>query len=137
MVNALDGSRTDTGSGQGTLVSYGAVADKNQKARLARAYAADAVDMEAAAVAQAAQAHGIEFAALKSISDAVDFAMPPTERFITSAGEFRPVDFAVYVGLRPWHWKSTIALARNSAKASRALSASIREYCKREIGVLI
>ncbi|MFZ0477776.1 MAG: hypothetical protein WAL71_01410 [Terriglobales bacterium] len=137
VVNALDGSRTDTGSGQGTLVSYAAVADREQKVRLARAYTADAVDMEAAAVAQAAQAHEIEFAALKAISDGMDFAMPPTERFVSSAGEFRTVGFALHVAVRPWLWKSTIALARNSSRASRALSASIRGYCKREIGVQV
>ena len=132
VVNAADGSRTDTGSGQGTLVSYAGVADWNQKERLARAYAAEAVDMEAAAVAQAAQAHEIEFAALKVISDAADFAMPATERFVSSDGRFRPVGFLVYVAVRPWLWGSTIALARNSAKASRALSAATANYLERE-----
>lgn len=137
VVNVADGSRTETGSGQGILVSYSGVADREQKRRLAEAYGADAVDMEAAAVAQAALANGIGFVALKAISDVADFAMPPTDRFVSNNGEFRTVGFAAHVALRPWLWKSTIVLARNSAKASRALSASIREYCKREVGVLI
>ena len=136
VVNAADGARTDTGTGQGTLVSYAAVADRDQKQRLSRAYAAIAVDMEAAAVAQGAQARGVEFGALKAISDAADFTMPPTERFVSSNGEFRPTAFALYVALRPWLWGRTITLARNSARASRALCAAIDEFRKRETRVL-
>jgi adenosylhomocysteine nucleosidase len=132
VVNSADGARADTGSGQGTLVSYSGVADQNQKQRLARSYAADAVDMEAAAVAQAAQAHEIEFGALKAISDVVDFAMPPTERFVSSDGELRTASFVLHVAVRPWLWGSTIALARNSARASRALCAAIESYLERE-----
>jgi adenosylhomocysteine nucleosidase len=131
MVNSADGSRADTGSGQGTLVSYSGVADREQKQRLARAYGADAVDMEAAAVAQAAQARGIQFGALKAISDEANFAMPPTERFVSSDGEFLTARFVLHVAVRPWLWGSTIALARNSARASRALSAATASYLER------
>lgn len=132
VVNAADGARTETGSGQGTLVSYAAVSDRDQKARLARAYAAVAVDMEAAAVAQSAQARGVEFAALKAISDAADFSMPPMERFISSDGQFRSARFALHVAVRPWLWGRTIALAWNSARASRALCGAIAAYLRRE-----
>ncbi len=132
VVNSADGSRADTGSGQGTLVSFGAVAGQDQKRRLGQAYAASAVDMEAAAVAQAAEARGIEFGALKAISDAADFAMPPTERFVSSEGEFRTVGFVLHVAVRPWLWGSTIALARNSAQASAALSAAVEDYLLRD-----
>ena len=131
VVNSADGSRVDTGSGQGTLVSYSGVADREQKQRLGQAYAADAVDMEAAAVAQATQAHGIQFGALKAISDVADFAMPPTERFLSSDGEFRTASFVLHVAVRPWLWGSTIALARNSAKASQALCAAVEGYLGR------
>lgn len=136
VVNTADGARTETGSGQGTLVSYGAVSDRDQKQRLSRAYAAIAVDMEAAAVAQGALARGVEFAALKAISDAADFAMPPTERFVASDGRFRSSAFTVYVAVRPWLWGRTITLARNSARASRALCVAIEAYRKRETRAL-
>ncbi|MGA2003311.1 MAG: hypothetical protein ABSG70_08010 [Terriglobales bacterium] len=132
VVNAADGARTDTGSGQGTLVSYAAVAGAGQKQRLGKAYAAVAVDMEAAAVAQGAQARGVEFGALKAISDGADSSMPPTERFISGDGQFRSVGFAVHVVVRPWLWGRTIVLARNSARASHALCGAIREYIGRE-----
>ena|ERR1035438_8585293 len=132
VVNAADGVRTDTGSGQGTLVSYAAVADRDQKQRLGIAYASVAVDMEAAAVAQGALARGVEFAALKAISDAADFSMPPMERFISTDGKFRSAEFAFHISLRPWFWGRTIRLARNSARASRSLCAAIKEYIGRE-----
>jgi adenosylhomocysteine nucleosidase len=87
--------------------------------------------MEAAAVAIAAQARGVEFGALKAISDDASFDMPDTQRFITNDGQFQEARFAVCVVLRPRLWKAAIALARNSAKASRALCAAIVGYMDR------
>jgi adenosylhomocysteine nucleosidase len=136
VVNAADGVRAETGSGQGVLVSYAAVADRDQKQRLAKAYGAVAVDMEAAAVARGARAHDVGFAALKAISDAADFVMPATERFVSSDGQFRSARFALHVTVRPWLWGRTMALGRNSARASRALCSAIAQYLKDEsVGV--
>ncbi len=69
VINAADGVRTDVGSGEGILVSSSSVAGTEQKIRLAKAYGAGVVDMEAAAVAQGAEARGIGFGAVKAISD--------------------------------------------------------------------
>jgi hypothetical protein len=82
-------------------------------------------------VAQAAQANGIEFGALKAISDVADFAMPPVDRFVSGDGSFRTVAFAVHVGMRPWLWGSTITLSRNSSRASRALCGAIESCLER------
>ena len=133
VVNGSDGSRTDTGCGKGTLVSSRVVAGLDQKRRLASAYEAIAVDMEGASVALGAQSHEIEFAALKAISDELDFAMPPVNQFVSSRGEFRSGRFALHVVVRPRLWRSTVALAWNSAKASRALCKAIESYLDREI----
>jgi len=135
VVNARDGVRTDCGSGNGLLVSSATVADQEQKARLAKAYDAVAVDMEAAAVAQAAHAHGLEFGALKAISDAADFELPAMEGFVASDGTFQSARFAGHVALRPWLWGSTMALSRNSAMASRALCAALADYLGRDFMV--
>ena len=132
VINAADGVRTEVGSGEGILVSSTTVAGKEQKIRLRKAYGASAVDMEATAVAQGAQARGIEFAALKGISDDADFNLPAVDRFVAADGSFQSVRFACYVALRPWLWGATIALARNSAKASRALSDALTSYLDRE-----
>jgi nucleoside phosphorylase len=136
VINAADGVRTEIGSGEGSLVSSATVAGKEQKARLRKAYGANAVDMEAAAVAQGAEVRGVEYAALKAISDAADFSLPTLdssmERFVANDGSFRSVKFACHVALRPWLWWTTIVLARNSSKASRALCSALVSYLGRE-----
>jgi hypothetical protein len=132
VINAADGVRTECGAGDGILVSSATVAGKEQKIRFGKAYGASAVDMEAAAVAQGAQARGVEFGALKAISDTADFNLPPVDRFVAADGSFQSVRFACYVALRPWLWGATIALTRNSAKASRALSDALAGYLSRE-----
>jgi adenosylhomocysteine nucleosidase len=132
VINFGDGARTDTGTGDGVLISTSTVADKEQKARLAQAYGAAAVDMEAAAVAQAAEARGVEFGALKAISDAADLNLPPIDGFVAADGTFQSGRFGCHVALRPWLWGSTMALARNSAKASRALCGALEKYLDRE-----
>ena len=130
VINSADGSRTDTGRGQGTLVSVGMVAGHEQKERLRDAYSATVVDMEAAAVAQGAELRGATFGALKAISDEAGFAMPPMEKFVGVDGSFASARFAFHVTVRPWLWRATIALARNSAKASQALCAAIEGYLR-------
>jgi nucleoside phosphorylase len=132
VINAADGVRIEIGSGEGILVSSAIVAGKEQKARLRKAYGANAVDMEAAAVAQGAEARGVEFGALKAISDSADFSLPAMDRFVANDGSFRSASFALHVALRPWLWRTTIALARNSAKASRALCGALVSYLGRE-----
>lgn len=121
VIDASDGSRSDAGFGDGVLVSFGTVADAEQKAKLAKAYGAHAVDMEAAAVARSAEAHGVKFFACKVISDATDSRMPPIERFISHDGRFHALKFLAYVAVRPWLWGSVMNLARNSAMAAGKL----------------
>ena len=130
VIDAGDGSRLDTGCGSGVLVSFSSVTGKDQKSRLATAYQAQAVDMEAAAVAKAAEAHGLRFAAVKVISDDASFAMPSMERFIGDDGRFRSVAFGLHAAVRPWLWSSVFRLARNSTEASHRLS----EYLSKNAG---
>lgn len=132
VINAADGVRTEVGSGEGILVTCASVAGKEQKIRLGKVYGASAVDMEAAAVAQGAQARGVEFAALKAISDAADFRLPAMDRFVANDGSFHTVKFACHVALRPWLWGTTVALARNTSKASHALCGALVSYLGRE-----
>lgn len=132
VINSRDGSRSDGGSGEGTLVSSAAVADKATKAKLNQSYGASAVDMESAAVAQGAEARNVAFGALKAISDDAQFAMPAMDRFIAPDGRFLGMKFAIHVAVRPWMWPATIKLARNSSRASRALSAAMERYLERE-----
>jgi len=121
VIDAGDGSRTDSATGQGVLVSFGALADAEQKASLARAYGADLVDMEAAAVSRCAQAHGIQFMACKAVSDSRDQRLPPVARFVASDGTFQSFRFLAHVAMRPWLWVGVGQLARNSAIAAQSL----------------
>ena len=121
VIDAGDGSRTDSGAGHGVLVSFESVADVEQKAKLAKAYGAHAVDMEAATVARAAEAHGIKFLACKVISDANDSRMPPIGRFIGDDGRFHALKFVAYVAFRPRLWASVGQLARDSVLAAGKL----------------
>ncbi len=128
VIDAKDGSRIEAGVGHWVLVSVDHPASVQEKAKLAEAYWAHAVDMEAAAVARAAQAHDITFIGLKVISDEADFEMPPMEPFIDSGGKFRTGAFAAYVAVRPWLWLRVLQLARNSTKAANALCEWLRQY---------
>ena len=56
--------------------------------------------------------------------------MPPMEKFVGVDGSFASARFAFHVTVRPWLWRATIALARNSAKASQALCAAIEGYLR-------
>jgi adenosylhomocysteine nucleosidase len=127
VIDAQDGSRTEAEAGEGILVSFGSVADPAQKAKLARAYGAQSVDMEAAAVSRAAELHGVPFTVCKAISDTSDFPMPRLGDFVAVDGDFQSVRFALHVILRPWLWPSAVQLARNSARAAQKLCRALVE----------
>jgi adenosylhomocysteine nucleosidase len=128
VIDAKDGSRIEAGVGHWVMVSVDQAVGIEQKRKLAQSYWAHAVDMEAAAVARAAQAHDITFVGLKVISDEADFEMPAIERFVARDGKFRTAAFAVFVAFRPWLWLRVIQLARNSAKAAEALCEWLDQY---------
>jgi adenosylhomocysteine nucleosidase len=128
VIDAKDGSRIEAGVGYWVLVTVDHPVGIEQKAKLAEAYWAHAVDMEAAAVARAAQAHDITFVGLKVISDEANFEMPPVDRFVASDGQFRTWAFAAYTAVRPWLWPRVIQLARNSNTASVALCQWLEQY---------
>jgi hypothetical protein len=81
-------------------------------------------------VARGAQARGVGFMAVKAISDESDFAMPALDRFMGANGQFRTGSFAMFFAVRPWIWPRVIQLARNGAKASRALCAELERYVR-------
>lgn len=121
VVDARDGSSVDTGNDDGVLVTVSSIASPKEKAQLAASYGAAAADMEAAGVARGAQARGVRFAAVKSISDEGDFALPPMQRFISAGGGFDTSALVRFAALRPWLWAPLARLARNSRRAAGAL----------------
>jgi adenosylhomocysteine nucleosidase len=127
VINAGDGSSVDLNRGGGVLVTFSAVASAAQKAKLRDSFGAQAVDMEAASVARAAEARGVGFAVVKVISDEFDFSFPAMERFVDPSGRFLEGRFTRFVALRPWLWPRVLRLARNSGRASRALCDWLRK----------
>jgi adenosylhomocysteine nucleosidase len=130
VIDASDGSRTDSGFGEGVLVSFADVADVEQKARLGQAYGAHAVDMEAAAVARSAEAHGVQFLACKVISDTSSSSLVPIARFIGSDGKFQTLRFLGYIALRPWLWSRVQRLATDTAMAAGKLCQALARASK-------
>jgi len=118
------------------LVTGDMIASVREKARLHTLYGAAAVDMEAAAVARVARARGLEFKAIKAISDEADFEVEGLARFATADGQFREGAFALHAALRPALWGKVVALGRNSSKALAALTEVLESeldwYEKRE-----
>ena len=125
VIDASDSSSVETHTGSGVLVTFGSVAGVEQKRNLARAYEAQAVDMEAAAVARGASAHGVRFSAVKVISDEAGFVFPDMDRFVDGNGRFRQTRFLVHAGIRPWLWSRVLELAASAAKAGKALCAEL------------
>jgi adenosylhomocysteine nucleosidase len=129
IIDTRDGSRFQIAGGDGILLSFMSVAGAEQKMKLAQAYSARAVDMEAAAVAASAATHGINFAAIKVISDEADFEMPGMSDCIDSNGQFHTSKFVLFALLRPWLWRRLLLLARNSSRASRVLNGYLGTLC--------
>jgi len=126
VINAGDASQALIPGGEGVLVSFEAVASPEQKSKLRESFAAQAVDMEAAAVARSAEARGKEFFAVKAISDESEFEFPAMERFVDPNGRFSELRFAGYTAIRPWLWARVIQLVRNSNRAAHSLCMSLR-----------
>ena len=120
--------RCDAGAGDHWLVTSPIVADGAEKQRLASAYRADLVDMEAAAIARLAQMRGIPFYAIKGVSDGFHDKLPDFNRFIRPDGQFDLTGMVLFSILRPWYWPSLIRMGENSRKASQGLRESLLDF---------
>lgn len=103
------------------LVTSPKVADAAEKQRLASAYNAGLVDMEAAAIARLAAMRGIPFYCIKGVSDGFTEHLPDFNRFISSQGQFLTARLLFFVLPRPWHWPALVRMGENSSKASQAI----------------
>jgi len=127
VIDSATGERFEAaGQREQVVVTGDAVASVREKARLRAAYGAAAVEMEAAAVARIARAHGLEFCAIKAISDEADFEIEGLAQFATRDGQFREAAFALHVAVRPWMWGKVLTLGRNSGRAIDALTEALR-----------
>lgn len=117
----IDGS--ECGRGVGPLLTIDRVAQTpSEKARLL-SLGADIVDMEAAAVAAAAERLSLPFFCIRAVSDAADaeFAFD-FNRARRPDGTFSGWNLVSQAGLSPDRWKRLLELKRDGDAASRNLA---------------
>jgi nucleoside phosphorylase len=110
------------------LVTSPIVADRAEKKRLAAAYKAELVDMEAAGVARLALMRGIPFYCFKGVSDGFNDRLPDFNRFIRADGRFDLTRMVLFSILRPWYWPSLMRMGENSRKASQRMRESLLDF---------
>ena len=121
------------------LVTLDHVARADEKRPLAERYQAVLVDMEAAAIARLARAHGIPFLCLKAISDGYTDVLPDFNRFLDQEGQLRLPAFFAHALLRPGYWPTLARLAANSRRAAQNLAVALPEHlpaCHQDTGLL-
>jgi adenosylhomocysteine nucleosidase len=110
------------------LITSPKVADAAEKQRLAAAYGAGLVDMEAAGIARLAQMRGIPFYCVKGISDGYTDQLPDFNRFISADGKFMLIRFILFALVRPWYWLALARMGENSRKAAESIKESILDF---------
>jgi len=125
VVDFASGKSFGTAFGYGQLVTLGSVAGKGLKQCSAARFGAHAVDMEAAGVARAALEHGLEFVAIKAISDGVDEDLEFLSEFVKPDG-FRTAKFVAHIALRPGLWPRVATLQTNSELARKSLETAVQ-----------
>ena len=118
----------EAGAGKEWLVTSPRVADLAEKRRLASAYDAALVDMEAAAVARLAAMRGIPFYAFKGVSDGFTDRLPDFNPFIAHDGRFLTARFTFFALLRPWLWPALARMGENSRRASQSIAESLLHF---------
>ena len=125
VMDAATGRKYATAASHETvLVSSTEIQTAAAKQELSLRFQAEAVDMEAAAVAEVALQHGVPFLAIKVIFDEAMDRLPPLQSFVRD-GEFRTGRFIIWAGLRPWWWSSVQRLSRASSEASQRLCVAL------------
>ncbi len=113
---------------RGTLVSLAQpVLRSEDKRALGRMTGALAVDMEAAAVARVAAKANLGFAALRTISDGVDDALPPeVASFLDEQGRVRAGKVLKFAAGGPSNLKQLWRMKSHSDQAAASLMAALR-----------
>jgi adenosylhomocysteine nucleosidase len=130
VIDARTGERfnCDAGAGNRWLVTSPIVAGEAEKQRLAAAYRADLVDMEAAAIARLALMRGIPFYCFKGVSDGFHDKLPDFNRFIRPDGGFDLSGMVLFSILHPWHWPGLLRMGENSRKASQTMRQAVLDF---------
>src|SRR5215469_16715767 len=133
VIDAGTGAKFETGHGDAVLVTSSSVSGPSDKPIEAKRWRADIVDMEASAVAAAARENGIDFMAIKAISDELNFPMPPLGKFVNSRGQFETLRFLAWVAIRPKWWSPVRQLNANSTLVAVNLSHALAHLIEQRV----
>ncbi|HEX3731238.1 MAG TPA: hypothetical protein VHV47_15610 [Opitutaceae bacterium] len=135
VIDARTGERfpTDGGGPDGWAVTAAAAAGREEKWRLAAAFGATVVEMEAAEIARQARAAGVPFRCLKAVSDGWNEDLPDFGKFMDADGGLRWGGFAAEVLARPWRWPRLMRLGRNSGRAARNLTRELPDFMMKRL----
>lgn len=112
-------------TGQRLLATTARVAGADEKRRLAEAYGAALVDMEAAAVARMAVARNIPFYCYKAVTDGLDAKLPDFNRFLGADGQLKMVSFVLSAAVHPSQWPALVRMGKYSSLAAEALKRQV------------
>jgi hypothetical protein len=132
VINAADGVRTDVGSGEGILVSSATVADQGTEDSIRQSVWSDCGGYGSGGRGARSAGAGSRVRRFESHLRRCRFRPARAGSLCGDDGSFRSVGFACHVALRPWLWGTTIALARNSSKASMLFASALVSYLGRE-----
>ena len=125
---AMDTAQAVPSQSDAWLITSPSVAGEAEKQRLARAYDAGLVDMEAAAIARLARMRGIPFYCVKGVSDGFGDKLPDFNRFIAADGRFRIIRFVAFALLRPWYWPVLIRMGENGKRSAQGIAAYLLDF---------
>ncbi len=101
------------------------IGDPEEKGRLKVKHAAQAVDMEAATVAEFCRSRGVSFGCVRSISDNVDTCLSPHLVSLLGTGQVSIPRLLATLVLHPSVLGSLLTLARDTRWASRSLAEAL------------
>jgi adenosylhomocysteine nucleosidase len=110
------------------LATLDHVAGRDEKRRFAESYGASLVDMEAAAVAQAARARGIPFYCWKAVTDIASEDLPDFNYFLDQEKQLRTRQVAAYALTHPRYVAPLLRMGRNSKSGADALAQALRRW---------
>ncbi len=109
---------------RGTLLTVDRVVQSVEEKRRLAASGAQAVDMEAAAVAAVAAERALPFYCVRAVSDAAETALPiDFNRALRGDGSFSITDILRQAGLSCARWRQLARLKRDGGRAARSLAA--------------
>jgi adenosylhomocysteine nucleosidase len=110
------------------LVTLDHVAGRDEKRTIAEAYGASLVDMESAAVGQAARRKDIPFYCWKAVTDIATEDLPDLNRLLDQEKQLHTRKIAAYALTHPRYLTSLLRMGKNSNSGADALGQALMRW---------